>query len=126
MNQVVSAANKLSPIAAVHCWDEKAHLPTMNLLGIQRNVIHNPNLLDSKWFIKILQRHYSSISTETFIPKQDFPQIKRPLKASRTRQPSRTNLPILSVNEVKFMWHLCFAIIAYYKLVCMSTALPLT
>nr|XP_020031596.1 required for meiotic nuclear division protein 1 homolog isoform X2 [Castor canadensis] len=99
MNQVVSAANKLSPIAAVHCWDEKAHLPTMNLLGIQRNVIHNPNLLDSKWFIKILQRHYSSISTETFIPKQDFPQIKRPLKASRTRQPSRTNLPILSVNE---------------------------
>ncbi|XFF81228.1 hypothetical protein AB1E18_007447 [Capra hircus] len=45
-----------------------------------------------------LWRHSSSVSTET-VSKQDFPQIKRPLKASRTRQPSRTNLPVLPVNE---------------------------
>ncbi|CAK7300362.1 Required for meiotic nuclear division protein 1 homolog [Vulpes lagopus] len=46
------------------------------------------------WHVPLLFRR-----RETLVPKQDFPQIKRPLKASRTRQPSRTNLPVLSVNE---------------------------
>lgn len=81
--------------------DEKVHLPARKSLGTPRKVTHKPNLLGSKWFIKILGRPYSSASTETAASKQDFPQIKRPLKASRTRQPSRTNLPVLSVNEVK-------------------------
>ncbi|CAK7300361.1 Required for meiotic nuclear division protein 1 homolog [Vulpes lagopus] len=79
--------------------ERNQHLPTRKSFGTHRKVTHRPNLLGSKWFIKILERHYSSISTETLVPKQDFPQIKRPLKASRTRQPSRTNLPVLSVNE---------------------------
>lgn len=60
---------------------------------------HKPNFLCSKWFIKAVKRHHSSVSNEALVPKQDLPQIKRPLKASRTRQPSRTNLPDLSVNE---------------------------
>lgn len=60
---------------------------------------HKPNFLCSKWFIKAVKRNHSSVSNEALVPKQDLPQIKRPLKASRTRQPSRTNLPDLSVNE---------------------------
>lgn len=70
----------------------------MHPFGTPRNVTHRPNLLCAKWFIKTVKRHHS-VSTETLVPKQDPPQIKRPLKASRTRQPSRTNLPDLSVNE---------------------------
>lgn len=100
-NQKISNTSIPSPLNAVHCQEEKVHLPTRKSFGTHRKVTHRPNLLGSKWFIKILERHYSSISTETLVPKQDFPQIKRPLKASRTRQPSRTNLPVLSVNEVK-------------------------
>ncbi|XP_037598134.1 required for meiotic nuclear division protein 1 homolog isoform X2 [Cebus imitator] len=99
MSQKKSTTSMLSPLNAAHSQDEKARLPTVNCFGTHRRVTHKPNLLGSKWFRKILKRHFSSLSTETFVPKQDFPQIKRPLKASRTRQPSRTNLPVLSVNE---------------------------
>lgn len=71
----------------------------MHPFGTHRNMTHKPNLLCSKWFIKGVKRHYSSVSNEALVPKQDLPKIKRQLKASRTRQPSRTNLPDLSVNE---------------------------
>ncbi|XP_008063151.1 required for meiotic nuclear division protein 1 homolog isoform X1 [Carlito syrichta] len=99
MNRKLSDTRVLSPVNAEHCQDEKSYLLARNSFGTQKKVTHTPNLLGSKWFIKILKRHLSSVSTETFVPKQEFPQIKRPLKASRTRQPSRTNLPVLSVNE---------------------------
>lgn len=82
------------------CWDGEARLPAMRPFGTPRKVTYRPNLLCSTWFIKTVKRHYS-VSTDTLVPKQDLPQIKRPLKASRTRQPSRSNLPDLSVNEVK-------------------------
>ena len=100
MNQKISNTNVLPPFNTACCQDGKAHLPTRNSVSTHRKVTHKQNLLGSKWFIKILKRHSSSVSTET-VSKQDFPQIKRPLKASRTRQPSRTNLPVLPVNEVK-------------------------
>ncbi|XP_053448414.1 required for meiotic nuclear division protein 1 homolog isoform X2 [Nycticebus coucang] len=98
-NQKISNPTILSPLSAAHCQEEKSHPPTMKSFGAQRKATHKLNVLGPKWFIKILKRHYSSISTETFVPKQDFPQLMRPLKPSRTRQPSRTNLPVLSVNE---------------------------
>ncbi|XP_068841310.1 required for meiotic nuclear division protein 1 homolog [Capricornis sumatraensis] len=98
MIQKISNTNVLPPFNTACCQDGKAHLPTRNSVSTHRKVTHKPNLLGSKWFIKILRRHSSSVSTET-VSKQDFPQIKRPLKASRTRQPSRTNLPVLPVNE---------------------------
>ena len=100
MNQKMSNTNVFPTFNAVRCQDEEAHLPTKNSVSSHRKVTHKPNLLGSKWFIKILKRHSSSVSTEA-ASKQDFPKIKRPLKASRTRQPSRTNLPVLPVNEVK-------------------------
>lgn len=100
MNWKISDATQLPPSNTVHCQNEEADLPTMKSYPAHRKVTHKPNLLGSEWSTKILKRHCSSVSTETFVPKQDFPQIKRPLKASRTRQPSRTNLPVLSVSEV--------------------------
>ncbi|KAM5283490.1 required for meiotic nuclear division protein 1 homolog isoform 2-T2 [Hipposideros larvatus] len=99
MNRNPSQTGIFYTINTAYRQDEKAHLPTRKSLGTQRKVTHKPNLLGSKWFIKILERHYSSTPPETLVSKQDLPQIKRPLKASRTRQPSRTNLPVLSVNE---------------------------
>lgn len=100
MSRIISNESRPFSLNAVHCWDGKACLPTMHPFGTPRKVAHKPNLLCAKWFIKTVKRHHS-VSTETLVPKQDLPQIKRPLKASRTRQPSRTNLPELSVNEVK-------------------------
>lgn len=99
MNQSISNASIFYALNTAYCQDENAPFPSKKSLGAHRKVTHRPNLLGPKWFVKILERHYSSTSTETLVPKQDFPQIKRPLKASRTRQPSRTNLPLLSANE---------------------------
>ncbi|XP_069866727.1 required for meiotic nuclear division protein 1 homolog isoform X3 [Dipodomys merriami] len=98
MNRIISATSKLSLLNAAHCQNEKDYPSTVKSCSTYREVTHKPNLLSSEWLIKPLKRTSSSTATET-VPKQDFPQIKRPLKASRTRQPSRTNLPILSVNE---------------------------
>ncbi|KAM8789549.1 required for meiotic nuclear division protein 1 homolog isoform 2-T2 [Rhynchonycteris naso] len=99
MNQNTSGTSIGSALNTAQRQDGQAHLPTRKSLDAQQKGTHKPNLLGPKWFIKILGRHYSSTSTETLTPKQDFPQIKRPLKASRTRQPSRSSLPVLSVNE---------------------------
>lgn len=99
MSWIIPNASGPSPLH-VRCWDGEACLPAMRPFGTPRKVTYRPNLLWSKWFIKTVKRHYS-VSTEILVPKQDLPQIKRPLKASRTRQPSRTNLPDQSVNEVK-------------------------
>ncbi|GAB1294889.1 Required for meiotic nuclear division protein 1 homolog [Apodemus speciosus] len=71
----------------------------MHPCGAHGNMPPRPDLLCSQWFMKAVKRHHSSVSNEALVPKQDLPQVKRPLKASRTRQPSRTNLPDLSVNE---------------------------
>ncbi|XP_036906118.1 required for meiotic nuclear division protein 1 homolog [Sturnira hondurensis] len=98
MNQNISDTNISSASNTACCQDEQAHLPTRKS-GTHWKVTHKPNLFGLQWFIKILERHYSSTASETLVSKQDFPQIKRPLKGSRTRQPSRTNLPVLSVNE---------------------------
>lgn len=98
MNPNASNTSMFSASSTARCQGEQACPPTRKSLGPHR-MTHKPNRLGPKWFIKIIERHCSSTSTETLVPKQDLPQIKRSLKASRTRQPSRTNLPVLSVNE---------------------------
>lgn len=49
----------------------------------------------------ISSRFYSVVSAGKIIPKQNNQPVKRPLKAPRTKQPSRTNQPLLSDMEVK-------------------------
>nr|XP_045015556.1 required for meiotic nuclear division protein 1 homolog [Jaculus jaculus] len=99
MSQIPWSTSRRSPLNAARRWDETACHPAMVPFGTHGKLTHTPRLLGSKWFLKILMRYYSSLSTEKFVPKQDLPHIKRPLKASRTRQPSRANLPVLSVDE---------------------------
>ncbi|KAJ7342052.1 hypothetical protein JRQ81_008459 [Phrynocephalus forsythii] len=50
-------------------------------------------------FIAIPNRHYSYYSTNTVMTSQDIDPAKKPPKASRTKQPSRANLPLPSENE---------------------------
>ncbi|XP_052025964.1 required for meiotic nuclear division protein 1 homolog [Apodemus sylvaticus] len=99
MSRIVSDASRFFSLNAGRWVDGKEDQPSMHPFGTQRNMPHRPNLLCSKWFMKAVKRYHSSVSNEALVPKQDLPQVKRPLKASRTRQPSRTNLPDLSVNE---------------------------
>lgn len=103
MNPNASNTSISSASCAAGCQGEPVPLATRKPLGTPR-MAHRPHPTGPKWFIKTVERLCSSMSTETPVPKQDLPQIKRPLKASRTRQPSRTNLPALSVNEVKMWW----------------------
>lgn len=74
--------------------DEWVPFPTRTPVGT-----HGPSLPSMKWLLKALRRPYSSPTAETVAPKQDVAHVKRPLKASRTRQPSRTNFPVLAVSE---------------------------
>ncbi|XP_016040860.1 required for meiotic nuclear division protein 1 homolog isoform X2 [Erinaceus europaeus] len=79
--------------------EERVPFPTSISVGTHGALPQGPSLPSSRWLLKALRRHYTSPSTEIVAPKQDLPHTKRPLKASRTRQPSRTNLPVLSVSE---------------------------
>nr|XP_056709637.1 required for meiotic nuclear division protein 1 homolog [Euleptes europaea] len=58
---------------------------------------HKPKC--TREFSEIPVRHYSVLSTGKIIPNQAIVSTKRPLKASRTKQPSRANLPQLSETE---------------------------
>lgn len=46
--------------------------------GTHRTVTHIPKLSCARWFTETVKRLCSSVSTETLVPKQDLPQIKRP------------------------------------------------
>lgn len=97
--QKVTPGHLLEGSKASCCLGEDMSLPGARSSASPGKAAPQTHLLFSKWLLITLRRPYSSHSPETLVPK-DFPQIKRPLKASRTRQPSRTNLPAPSVNEV--------------------------
>lgn len=61
---------------------------------------HNPKCI--KKIIELPVRHYSVLSAGKIMPNQGIVATKRPPKASRTKQPSRANLPHLSETEVKY------------------------
>ncbi|NXE49206.1 RMND1 protein, partial [Casuarius casuarius] len=52
-----------------------------------------------KKFRDISARCYSVVSTGKIIPKHSIQPVKRPPKAPRTKQPSRTNQPLLSDTQ---------------------------
>ncbi|XP_055982165.1 required for meiotic nuclear division protein 1 homolog isoform X1 [Sorex fumeus] len=88
-----------TPQATACCQAEHVPLPGSWSLAAPGIGAPQPGLLVPKWLTGTPRRPYSSPSAETRLPKPDLPQVKRPLKASRTRQPSRTNLPAPSLNE---------------------------
>lgn len=56
----------------------------------------------------VSSRFYSVVSAGKIIPKHSNQPVKRPPKAPRTKQPSRTNQPLLSDVEVKYkIYSLC-------------------
>ncbi|XP_068925768.1 required for meiotic nuclear division protein 1 homolog isoform X3 [Petaurus breviceps papuanus] len=95
INWKMSAANIISRLKTVFCRVEKMNVPSLKSFGTSRTMNHKLSLLYTKWPVKIVKRHYSSMPTE----KLEVQQIKRPLKACRTKQPSRAKLPLSSVNE---------------------------
>lgn len=60
---------------------------------------HNSKCL--RTLTNIPNRHYSVLSTGNIIPNPSTVPSKRPPKASRTKQPSRANLPLPSETEVR-------------------------
>ncbi|XP_048344684.1 required for meiotic nuclear division protein 1 homolog [Sphaerodactylus townsendi] len=74
---------------------------TMNffIMNISPPALEQFHALKSSIFKHNPVRHYSVLSTGKIIPKQGTVSTKRPPKASRTKQPSRANLPQLSETE---------------------------
>uniref|UniRef100_A0A7N4PV55 Required for meiotic nuclear division 1 homolog n=1 Tax=Sarcophilus harrisii TaxID=9305 RepID=A0A7N4PV55_SARHA len=95
INWKVSAANIVFQLKTVFFRVEEMNVLSQKSFGTCRKMNHKLRLLYTNWPMKILKRHYSSTPTG----KLEVQQIKRPLKASRTKQPSRANLPLSSVNE---------------------------
>ncbi|XP_027713806.1 required for meiotic nuclear division protein 1 homolog isoform X2 [Vombatus ursinus] len=91
----VSAANIISQLKTVFCRGEKMNVLSLKSFSTSRKMSHELSLLYTKWPMKTVKRQYSSIPTG----KVEVQQTKRPLKAPRTKQPSRANLPLSSVNE---------------------------
>lgn len=61
---------------------------------------HNPKCL--RKLTELPVQYYSVLSPGKIMPKQSIVPAKRPPKASRTKQPSRANLPLLSETEVQY------------------------
>ncbi|XP_074043929.1 required for meiotic nuclear division protein 1 homolog isoform X3 [Macrotis lagotis] len=95
LNWEVSATSIISHLKTMFCRIEKVNILSLKSFATCRKMTNNLSLLYTKWPMKILKRHYSSVPSG----KVEVQQIKRPLKASRTKQPSRANLPLSSVSE---------------------------
>ncbi|XP_066471793.1 required for meiotic nuclear division protein 1 homolog isoform X3 [Tiliqua scincoides] len=64
-----------------------------------RTAVYKHNSKCVKTFTDTPSRHYSVLSTGKIIPNPSIVPAKRPPKASRTKQPSRANLPLPSETE---------------------------
>uniref|UniRef100_A0A5F8GIA0 Required for meiotic nuclear division 1 homolog n=1 Tax=Monodelphis domestica TaxID=13616 RepID=A0A5F8GIA0_MONDO len=95
INWKMSAASIMSQLKTVFYRVGKMNVLSVKSIGTSRKMNHKQTLLYREWPMKILKRCYSSMPPG----KLEVQQIKRPLKASRTKQPSRANLPLSSVNE---------------------------
>ncbi|XP_074165644.1 required for meiotic nuclear division protein 1 homolog isoform X1 [Sminthopsis crassicaudata] len=95
INWKVSTANIVSQLKPVFFRVEEMNVLSQKSFGTSKKMNQKLRLLYTNWPMKILKRHYSSTPTG----KLEVQQIKRPLKASRTKQPSRANLPLSSVSE---------------------------
>ncbi|TRZ26826.1 hypothetical protein HGM15179_000296 [Zosterops borbonicus] len=59
--------------------------------------------INTEWFKKLRNtssRFYAVVSAGKIVPKPNNQQVKRPPKAPRTKQPSRTNLPLSDMENL--------------------------
>uniref|UniRef100_A0A8C0ZDX5 Required for meiotic nuclear division 1 homolog n=1 Tax=Cyanistes caeruleus TaxID=156563 RepID=A0A8C0ZDX5_CYACU len=63
--------------------------------------------LNREWIIKLRNtssRFYAVVSAGKIVPKPNNQPVKRPPKAPRTKQPSRTNLPLSDMKMLQMFW----------------------
>lgn len=87
---------------SVYYLSGKGCFPSWKHFGMVLMENYKLNTEHIEKFKKISSRSYSVVSAGKIIPKHGNQPVKRPLKASRTKQPSRTNQPLLSDMEVKY------------------------
>ncbi|XP_054832283.1 required for meiotic nuclear division protein 1 homolog [Eublepharis macularius] len=73
--------------------------PTQEQLCALKSSVYKYNPKCIRKFIKLPVQHYSVLSAGKIMLSQGIVSTKRPPKASRTKQPSRANLPQLSETE---------------------------
>lgn len=87
---------------SVYYLSGKGCFPSWKHFGMVLMENYKLNTEHIEKFKNISSRSYSVVSAGKIIPKHGNQPVKRPLKASRTKQPSRTNQPLLSDMEVKY------------------------
>ncbi|XP_058692931.1 required for meiotic nuclear division protein 1 homolog isoform X4 [Poecile atricapillus] len=63
--------------------------------------------LNREWIMKLRNtssRFYAVVSAGKIVPKPNNQPVKRPPKAPRTKQPSRTNLPLSDMKMLQMFW----------------------
>ncbi|NWR65436.1 RMND1 protein, partial [Bucorvus abyssinicus] len=83
----------------VYYLSRKGFFPSWKHFGVALTENYKLNMEHIEKFKKISSRSYSVVSAGKIIPKHGNQPVKRPPKASRTKQPSRTNQPLLSDME---------------------------
>lgn len=84
-----------------YCRSGEGFFPSWKHFGV--TMMENYRL-NTEHIIKlrnISSRFYSVVSAGKIIPKHSSQPVKRPPKAPRTKQPSRTNQPLLSDMQVR-------------------------
>ncbi|XP_010137735.1 PREDICTED: required for meiotic nuclear division protein 1 homolog [Buceros rhinoceros silvestris] len=84
---------------SVYYLSGKGFFPSWKHFGMVLTENYKLNTEHIEKFKKISSRSYSVVSAGKIIPKHGNQPVKRPPKASRTKQPSRTNQPLLSDME---------------------------
>ncbi|XP_060609550.2 required for meiotic nuclear division protein 1 homolog [Anolis sagrei] len=88
---ITTAAETVNYLAMDTCF------PFREQSKFKTNYMHNSNFLRKPSAVP--NRCYSVLSTSAVMPSQGTVSVKRPPKASRTKQPSRANLPLPSETE---------------------------
>ncbi|KFQ37484.1 Required for meiotic nuclear division protein 1 [Mesitornis unicolor] len=91
--------NVLSLGKNVCCQSGEGFFPSWKRFGVAMMENYRLNTERIKKLWNISPRFYSVVSAGKIIPKHSNQPVKRPPKAPRTKQPSRTNQPLLSDME---------------------------
>ncbi|NXW07677.1 RMND1 protein, partial [Fregetta grallaria] len=85
----------------VYYQSGEVFFPPWKRFGVAMMENYKLNTERIKELRNVSSRFYSVVSAGKIIPKHSNQPVKRPPKAPRTKQPSRTNQPLLSDMEVK-------------------------
>ncbi|NXI55339.1 RMND1 protein, partial [Chloroceryle aenea] len=81
-------------------WSGEGFFPSWKHFGVVTMENYKLNTEHLEKFRNISSRFYSVVSAGKIIPKHGNQPVKRPLKAPRTKQPSRTNQPLSDMENL--------------------------